>query len=282
MPLIGPSVDRRTLTLVCRLARSETLRGLVCFTCAQVFTSVTSWERMHGPAPSREALDSKAAIRMCNVGETLLKLEGTDLSAFMRNCSLELFRKRYGQEDSPNGSPFASAPELAPDAGEWQRRLLIPSKGQEVSLLCCPEDARRGSRCRHSDVQLCAECSIPLCQRCEEACVSRWRGAPPMVLCNDNFWGYTTDILYRYQVRWIEAAIVNPIWTTMLVYYVEGDYGHLMNEEMGQQKYRTVVRGSCCSFHMPWEDILEELREKALDEDFKEIPRPQECLKYMW
>ena len=34
MPLIGPSVDRRTLTLVCRLARSETLRGLACFTCA--------------------------------------------------------------------------------------------------------------------------------------------------------------------------------------------------------------------------------------------------------
>ena len=70
MPLIGPSVDRRTLTLVCRLARSATLRALVCFTCAQVFTSVKAWERMYGSAAGRwclEAGDSKAQIRMCKV-----------------------------------------------------------------------------------------------------------------------------------------------------------------------------------------------------------------------
>ena len=33
MPLIGPSVDRRTLALVCRLANSNTLRCLTCFAC---------------------------------------------------------------------------------------------------------------------------------------------------------------------------------------------------------------------------------------------------------
>ena len=33
---------------------------------------------------------------------------------------------------------------------------------------------------------------------------------------------------------------------------------------------------------LPWEDILEELREKTLDKELQEIPRPQECLKYMW
>ena len=61
-------------------------------------------------------------------------------------------------------------------------------------------------------------------------------------------------MIYRYQVRWIETAIVSPIWTTMLVYYVEGDYGHLYGEEVGRQRFRTAVRGTCCSFHMPWED----------------------------
>ena len=64
-----------------------------------------------------------------------------------------------------------------------------------------------------------------------------------MVLANDNFIGYTSDIITRYGVRWIEAAIVSPCWTNIMVYYVEGDYGHLMGEELGKQQFRTVVRG---------------------------------------
>ena len=39
MPIIGPSVDRRTLTLVCRLAQSSTLASLICFLCGQVHTT---------------------------------------------------------------------------------------------------------------------------------------------------------------------------------------------------------------------------------------------------
>ncbi len=89
-----------------------------------------------------------------------------------------------------------------------------------------------------------------------------------MGLANDNFWGYATDLIVRYRVRWMEVAIVSPCWASMIAYYVEGDYGHLLNEEAGRQKFRNVVRGSCCSFHMPLEDILEELREQALDWDF--------------
>ena len=102
-----------------------------------------------------------------------------------------------------------------------------------------------------------------------------------MGLANDNFWGYTSDILYRYQVRWVEAAIVAPIWTTMIVYYVEGDGGHLMTESFGQQRARTVVRGSCYSYHMPWEDIMEQLIRHDSDRNAHVIPRPQECLKYI-
>ena len=58
----------------------------------------------------------------------------------------------------------------------------------------------------------------------------------PMGLANDKFWGYTSDVLYRYQVRWVEAVIVAPIWTTMIVYYVESDGGHLMTESYGHKK----------------------------------------------
>ena len=46
----------------------------------------------------------------------------------------------------------------------------------------------------------------------------------------------------------------------MLVYYVEGDHGHLMDEELGGQQFRTLLRGSCCSFHMPWEHVLRNMQ----------------------
>ena len=83
-----------------------------------------------------------------------------------------------------------------------------------------------------------------------------------MALCNDNFWGYTTDIIYKYKVRWIEAAIVSPCWTNMIVYYAEGDYGHLMMQSLSGQEHRTLMKGTCFSFHMPWEDILQDLQKK--------------------
>ena len=67
----------------------------------------------------------------------------------------------------------------------------------------------------------------------------------------------------------------------MIVYYVEGDHGHLMGESLQQQQFRTKVRGAPISFHMPWEDILKDLQKNCLDKDLLEIPRPQECLKYI-
>ena len=36
-----------------------------------------------------------------------------------------------------------------------------------------------------------------------------------MGIANDNFWGYTCNMLYSLQVRWVEAAICMPAWTTV-------------------------------------------------------------------
>ena len=104
-----------------------------------------------------------------------------------------------------------------------------------------------------------------------------------MVLANDNFWGYTTCLLFKYQVTWIEAAIVQPCWTSMLVCYVEGDEGHLLGEHVQQQTHRTRVRGTAHSFHMPWEDILHELHAHCATDtsDITSLPRSPECLKYI-
>ena len=97
-----------------------------------------------------------------------------------------------------------------------------------------------------------------------------------MALANDNMWGYVPSIIMQYQVRWIEMTAVMPYWTCMIVYYVEGDHGHLMNEVVKQQQARTAVRGQAFSFIMPWEEIV-----KSLHHRVKAIPRDPECLKYM-
>ena len=52
MPLIGPAVDRRTLSMVHKLCCDDTVKGMVCFVCAQVHTHVSSWNRMWKPLVS--------------------------------------------------------------------------------------------------------------------------------------------------------------------------------------------------------------------------------------
>ncbi len=53
-----------------------------------------------------------------------------------------------------------------------------------------------------------------------------------MGLCNDNLWGYSRELIYEYRVRWLEAAVVTPCWTSFLVHYVEEDGGQLLNEDL--------------------------------------------------
>ena len=102
-----------------------------------------------------------------------------------------------------------------------------------------------------------------------------------MVSANDNWWGYTSCLLFKYQVTWLEAAIVQPCWMSMLVCYVEGDEGHLLGDQVKQQRHRTRVRGTAHSFHMSWEDILEDLHAHCTKDgsEITSLPRSPECLK---
>ena len=202
--------------------------------------------------------------------------------AFNDNFNLHLFLERYASNDATDGNPFLHSRTFEAGNHEWQCWLEVPTQRQPLRLICCPEDVLPGPRCRHERHILCGDCQIPLCNSCVlKARSSHTNHRIPMALANDNFAGYTTDLLARYKVRWLEAAIVNPCWTSMIIYYVEGDHGHLFNEEMGAQKCRTVVRGSCASYWMPWEDILESLKRNCSDRNLTDIPLPQECVKYM-
>jgi hypothetical protein len=84
-------------------------------------------------------------------------------------------------------------------------------------------------------------------------------------------------------VRWIEMAAIMPFWTTMIVYYVEGDEGHVMNEPAGAAKWRSKVRGACFSFVMPWKDIIKEFTFRhQQDPGLRELPRDGDILQYMF
>ena len=287
IPLIGLSLDRRQLALMAKLLRSDTVKSYTCLCCAQVHTYVRNWTEHYKEKDTskRTYWDSShqpSPIQHYAVRDSLWKWIELHPEAFNDNFNLKLFTERYASDNSEDGNPFLHSKPFAPENTEWQCFLKVPTQRDPVRILCCPEDIHRGISCRHERHILCGDCQIPLCRTCNRKGWSRrYNYRIPMALANDNFLGYTTDILTKYKVRWLEAAIVSPCWTSIIIYYVEGDHGHLFNEEMGNQKCRTVVRGSCASYWMPWEDILEALKRNCSDRNLEEIPLPQECVKYM-
>ena len=54
-----------------------------------------------------------------------------------------------------------------------------------------------------------------------------------------------------------------------------------MNEVVGQQQWRTRVKGSVASFQMPWEDIIKDLQRNIGDAALNDIPRSAATVKYM-
>ena len=112
------------------------------------------------------------------------------------------------------------APALERDCWEWQRDLLHPD-GRIQRISCCPEDLELDPKtCNGHDTHvLCRHCRIPLCHSCATLLSSK-TGAVPMCLANDNYIGYIPEMLIKLKVRWIEAAIASPVWTTMIVVHL--------------------------------------------------------------
>ena len=156
---------------------------------------------------------------------------------------LRKFRAQYGDA-------FAGTDLLEEKPGAWRCRIRgLMDEGCWV--LCNPEDVIRCTMCKGSD-ELCGDCKVPLCRHCFKYIrPGGLKGGIPGSLANDNFWDETCSLLYKYNVTWLERAIASPCWTTLLVCYLEGDKGHLMNEQVEQQRWRTRIKGSVASFQLP-------------------------------
>ena len=151
--------------------------------------------------------------------------------------------------------------------------------GSKLAVLCCPEDVLHCGA--HPRDTLCADCKVPICAECWLHLTKTETPGIPMALCNDNYWGYMTGLVAKYEVRCVEMLIAIPVWTTTSVFYVEGDRGHLLQEKVGQKRWRTAMRGYVSSFVMPWEDILQQLRGRVEDHEMERLPRSPECLRFL-
>ena len=69
-------------------------------------------------------------------------------------------------------------------------------------------------------------------------------------------------------MRWIEAAAACPV----IIYYVEGDRGHLSNAEEHRLERACAVRGNVYSFHIPWEEIVRSLGQLVEGENVELLP----------
>ena len=78
-----------------------------------------------------------------------------------------------------------------------------------------------------------------------------------MSLANDHYYGYMNRYLMENSVTWLECAAASVCWSTMLVYYLEEPFGHLMKESMEGAEARTQVTGNLFSFAMSWPDVLQ-------------------------
>ena len=101
-----------------------------------------------------------------------------------------------------------------------------------------------------------------------------------MALANHNYIGYCSQTSVRYKVRFIEVAIVCPVWTSLICFYMEEDRGHLMKEGIHAAKHRIGVRGNIFSFLMPWKEILDSLHEVS-KADVPVVPHPPEMLAHV-
>ena len=137
--------------------------------------------------------------------------------------------------------------------------------GYQVTLLLntediqCHEASCKGQRDCGLPRQLCKHCALPVCFRCQRGLES-FEGTHqiPEALANDNYYGYVVKLLANESVTWLEVAASNLVWSTIMVYYMEEPFGHLMGEQASGCKARTMVRGNVFSFALPWQNVAEQ------------------------
>ena len=169
MPIIGGSVDRRTLEHLYNAYNDETIHSYFCFLCSERHVHVESRDQ-------HEDTRYKGTIEYHTVKRLVAWLEpqegDTSDTKWTENFDFDTFVQRYmpwatEAESEVKPTQGSSNSTRNPEHGfvrtswEWKRRI-VHGKRNKVAL-CCPEDIRRSKRCNHDEHTLCGACQIPLC-----------------------------------------------------------------------------------------------------------------------
>jgi len=203
MPTVGLSIDRRTMKHLRACFEDSSVKGLVCMCCAQIHRCSDSTNGEIG------------YVSACNYFDLIVG------SSFEANWDFAAFMTRYGSTPA-----LSNHAEMIGTTSNWKRRCGF-GKWHNRTIICCPEDVRCFAA-PHNREELCAQCEFPLCRKCKilSSGANQEQNSVPAALANDNFFGFPTELIYKWKVRWIEAAAASPVFTCLITYYVEGDRGH--------------------------------------------------------
>jgi len=234
VPIVGPSVDRRTFGHLREVYNDASIYSSICFVCAQ--------RRTH--TNHRNSLIQKRHLELFKPDHTkraeeeVLRIFSPE--QYLRNLCRKTFLHRFARQGTPlwnanflgpmESSPVVTSNITLPaktadnleEAWEW-RRLYQAADGGFWDLLCCPEDVECTADCnhlKHAGVDarhiVCRNCLVPVRDECYDFIGRAPLYASPMALANDNVIGYTYETILKYKVSWIEAAAAQPAWTTMM------------------------------------------------------------------
>ena len=266
-PLLGVSTTRRSMNLLCRRYNDETIACVSCFICGQLRTTCEGY-----PAVDLEKSVESTPFRQREIYfkgmKEIIAVERRSPGTLLNNCGYTLWRRRYKMPSTEPVSQPLSACGKRRDQHISRWALRLPIFDRACVLFGCTEDvACSGGHAEEFEGEpfmrtLCSDCTVPFCNDCwlklqdhmpDHPC--RDGGTIPMSLCNDHHYGHVNRYIVENKVTWLECAASCMIWSTMLVYYLESPYGHLMDEVLGEPQARTHVKGNLFSFSMPWEDI---------------------------
>ena len=84
--------------------------------------------------------------------------------------------------------------------------------------------------------------------------------------------GFAPRVLYAEEaVTVMELICASACLTSMICFSLEVKYGHLLSTDVHMHRHRAGARGNVTCFPLPWEDLLQELRQRP--DAAQELPR---------
>ena len=145
--------------------------------------------------------------------------------------------------------------------------------GQNLSIICCPEDKVCAKRCPPG--RICSACWAPVCMHCRDSL--RAKEASRLALANDMLVFYTPRLIYKEEVTFMELVCASPCFTAMACFSLEkkllGD--RALDQDAFMNRNRLVARGNATTFPLAWEELLQNLQAASTEAAAGEIRLPK-------